>query len=105
MPHFHTGHNMPGYMPMNDEPPYAYETFDDAKADLIDELKRAEDHYGMGAESYDRAEQMAEACCNAAEEVNLWSSPDAIHVCSDEPHDLGEVYWIVACSEDCENDE
>ena len=92
--HYHAGCNTPGYMPMDDEP-YTFDAFDDAKADLIDTLKRDEDHHAMGDDEYTATE-----CANAAEEVNLWSSPDVIYVASEREHDLGLAYWIVGCAEE-----
>lgn len=72
------GNNMPGYMP-DSEPFTVVGTFDDAKRALIDELKLAED--------YANSEEEAEEYSEAAEDVNLWSSPDTIRVGN-------LVYWI-----------
>lgn len=72
------GSNMPGYMP-DSEPFTVVGTFDEAKRALIDELKFAED--------YANNEEEAEEYCHAAEDLNLWSGPDSIHVAN-------LVYWI-----------
>lgn len=98
--HYHVGHNVPGYLPMDDEPPFPYESFADAKAALIEDIKFAE-----GCED---DEDAAENFCAAAEVVNLWSGPDSI-VIDDRPgspHSLGVAYWIIECeSWECEPEE
>jgi hypothetical protein len=101
MLHYHIIKNTPGYMPWSDEAPYAYSRFADAKSALIDELKRDEDSYAMEDD-----EDMAEACCHAAEDVNLWSSPDVAYVVTERPHDLGIAYSVTECTEtECTDDE
>lgn len=72
------GNNMAGYLP-DSEPFTVIGTFEDAKQALIDELKFQEDY----AANEDEAEEFAEA----AEDVNLWNSPDSISV-------VDRVYWI-----------
>lgn len=72
------GNNLAGYMP-DSEPYVVVGTFDDAKRSLIDTLKFEED--------YASNEEDAEAYSEAAEDVNLWSSPDTVYV-------SGRAYWI-----------
>lgn len=65
---FVAGWNMPGYMP--DGEPGGFDTFAEAKAYIIDELKQAEDDAGERGD-----EEAAEEYCHTAEDVNLKSSP------------------------------
>lgn len=60
--------NMPGCLPEME--PMEFETFDEAKRAIIDELKAAEDR----AESEDEAEDF----CSLAEDVNLESRPFSV---------------------------
>ena len=48
MTNYAVGWNMPGYMP--DTEPYVHATFEEARADVIEELNRAIDDYGEEAE-------------------------------------------------------
>ena len=85
------GQNVPGYLPMADEP-YLCTTFDDAKRALIAEMDRSADH----AAECDKSAH-ADAIDAAMQAVNLWSSPDSTIVTDPErEHDLGISYWIVA---------
>lgn len=76
-PRYVVGWNLCGYMP--DSEPAEVEDFETAKRCLIDDLKRAEED----AES----EEEAEDYCHAAEDVNLWSTPQTVIV-------RGCAYWI-----------
>jgi len=72
------GWNMPGYMP--DSEPSAFETFDEAKRYIIEELKRCEDEAD--------AEAVAEYYCARAEDINLESDCFSVRV--------GFYVWWVA---------
>lgn len=61
MTHYHAYYNTAGYMPNNDEPLYPFDSFEDAKRDLIHTLLRIED-----MESVD---PIAQALSDAAKEV------------------------------------
>lgn len=86
------GQNMPGYLPMDDEPPYVYDTADEAKRALIDEMLRDADFADQGGEH-----TLAECLSNEAEDLNLSdvSGGFSTIVCDpDREHDLGTCYWI-----------
>lgn len=85
MPNYAVGHNLPGYLPESDV--WVTDDFAHAKAMLIEDLKRAEDHHGMGDN-----EDSAEECCHAAEDVNLWSSPGTLYAAN-------LAWWIVETDE------
>lgn len=80
------GHNMPGYLP--ESTVSVVETFEEAKAILIHDLKFQED--------YAADESEAEDYCAAAEDVNLWSSPDSIYVGSHPEL----AWWIMETDEE-----
>lgn len=104
--HYHAGHNIPGYLPMDDEP-YAYSTFADAKTSIIDDLDRAGDHYYAAGEDEDER-GLGDDYSAAMEELNLNNGPewDTYLPTSTSEHDLGEHWWIVQCSEpDCMDDD
>ncbi len=73
------GWNQPGYLP--DNAPDDFETFEDAKAFIIGELKLAEDSAAT--------EDIAESLCHLAEDVNLESAPFTTPEAAD-----GYVYWV-----------
>lgn len=103
--HYHAGCNVPGYMPMADEP-NIFATFDEAKSYMLEELDRAGDHmFDGGTDEEERG--LADEYSAAMEDLNLDSGPgwDAFLPSSTSEHDLGVHYWIVQCSEDCEVDE
>lgn len=83
------GQNIPGYLPMADEPTL-FTTHDDAKRALIDVILNAADNAAcMDNETH------AESLSAAAEDVNLWSGDDYTIVTDPErKHDLGIAYWI-----------
>lgn len=88
--HYHYGQNIPGYLPMADEPNIA-EDFDSAKRCLISDMDRVADQEAMAEDG----EAYAEEISAAMEDVNLWSQPDAIHVSDPKrEHDLGLAFWI-----------
>ena len=61
--------NLPGCLP--EMAPMEFETFDEAKRAIIDELKSREDQADD--------EEEAEDFCHLAEDVNLESSPFAVY--------------------------
>ena len=75
--------NMPGCLPEME--PATFESFDEAKRFLIDEMKTQEDIYGCEGDSENDAEEF----CHTAEDVNLWSSPCCTDIMPD-----GYVYCI-----------
>ncbi len=83
---FAVGHSVPGYMPKDVA---VVETFAEAKAVLIWDLKFQE--------NYADSEGLAEDFCSAAEDVNLWNSPQ------DTDELDGEVWWIMNSDEDAED--
>lgn len=88
--YYAVGHNVAGYMPECDV--VVFESFDDAKRYLIDEMLRAAD--------YAETETIAEDLTNSAEDVNLWSSPDFVYVeMIDSPHCIPTAWWIVETDE------
>lgn len=98
MPNYAVGSNVPGYLPDGDGPTYITDSFEDAKRYLIHEIKFQE--------NYADDEDAAENFCAAAEEVNLWSSPQSITV-DDDPtgsHSLGRAFWIMETDEEVEDD-
>lgn len=79
------GWNMPGYMPEMEGS--EFDSFDDAKQFIIDELKSLEELAGEDADNAreegdnagaDSLEETATEYCHAAEDVNMWSSPNTI---------------------------
>lgn len=88
---FFTGHNTPGYLPDTDQPAHEFRTFEDAKLALLSDLEFATDY----AADEDEAEEFS----SAAEDVNLWSGPDSVHIDS-----VNTVYWIVEDMTDEERD-
>lgn len=78
---FVAGWNMPGYLPEME--PAGFETFDEAKRFIIDELKSVED-----STAADGNETAAEEACSLAEDVNLESGPFTTGEVE------GYVYWV-----------
>lgn len=76
--------NMPGYLP--EAEPAEFETFDEAKRYIIDELKEQEDRHGGELEDEDSAATL----CFAAEEANLESGPFETGEMPD-----GYTYWVM----------
>lgn len=68
------GWNMPGYMPDNE--PASFESFEDAKAYIIETLKRFED------EDAETSEDNATEYCHGAEEINLTSGTFSRQFCA-----------------------
>lgn len=99
--HYHYGQNIPGYLPMADEPNIcsSWEGARDALADDID--RAADDAAGMYQAGDDDGSLMA-SYEGALQEVRDWPAGQDIYVnvCSDDPHDLGVSYWVTACRED-----
>lgn len=95
--HYHYGSNIPGYLPMADEP-YLSETWEGARDALVDEIERA----GDMADVDDYAPGWGDSWTQALEDVRTWDAGKEIYVniCSDSPHDLGVSYWVTACMED-----
>lgn len=85
------GHNLPGYLPESDV--WIVATFDEAKRGLIADIRYAEDSAAMGDD-----EDAAEDLCAAAEDVNLWSSPDYLIA-------AGLAWWIAETDEPVSEDE
>lgn len=105
MMHYHWGSNIPGYLPMADEPNTA-QSWEGARAALLDDMSReAESCYAM-----DDDETIATGVATdvAMGEVRRWETGQDIYVnnATDRPHDLGVAYWLIACNEqDCEVEE
>ena len=79
---------MPGYLPEIE--PAEFDTFEDAKAFIIAEMKSMEDSV--------ETETEAEVYCHEAEDVNLWAECDSPHAHTS--HALfGYVYWVQAETE------
>jgi hypothetical protein len=85
---FSAGWNMPGYMPETD--PQQFDSFEDAREYIADELDRAADHV------YDTDPSLAEAYDQAIRDLNASSGPEwgDILPTSDSEFDLGISYWI-----------
>lgn len=90
--HFHTGHNMPGYLPESDV--FQAETFDEAKACLMEEMQWA-------AESlYDVNEPIgADELEGAQRDLNGSDGPEWGDIAG------GLSWWIVPCTDDCNLEE
>lgn len=98
--HYHWGHNIPGYMPMSDEPNRA-DDWESACTALRTELDIYVDYI---ADSEDDREGLWESATDAFHLLN--QEEDAgphdftLYVASDEPHDLGLAYWVIVCADD-----
>lgn len=79
------GWNMPGYLPDGD--PQQFDSFDEAKCYIIDELKFQEEHNSDAHGNWQEAD--AETYCHRAEDVNLESGPFCTEVMP-----CGYVYWV-----------
>lgn len=95
--HYHWGQNIPGYLPMSDEPNIA-DTFEDARAALLEDVCAAVDHEAMGDEADNPG--MLASLLEAESLIASWTEPDTAYASSTRPHDLGLAFWIVACAED-----
>lgn len=87
------GHNMPGYLPMDDDEPYIYESAEDARNALVDDLHHWRDSVEMGGDQT----ALADAIDDAANEVYNAdvSQGYSVIVCDpDREHDLGQCYWV-----------
>lgn len=108
MTHYHYGQNIPGYLPMADEPNTA-ETFEGARDGLADDVESLIDHYADVDDIHTEAGyagSMSAALHVAAAEIKDWTGPDTTYAASDEPHDLGLAFWITACAEtECMEDD
>lgn len=107
VPHYHAGHNIPGYLPMSDDAPYPAD-WEGARAELLDDLERYADHIAdMVADdptSTRFASLMASVESAIAEVRTADEEKDGaicVNVCSDDAHDLGESYWVQECFENC----
>ena len=65
------GWNMPGYLPESE--PYAYQTWDEAKQALIDELERQAD---MTEPDDEEGQRLADESAGEAEDLNLSNGPE-----------------------------
>lgn len=89
------GHNIAGYLPHDDEPPYPFGTFVEAREACISDMRRIADDIEPGAGD-PFGDHYAESLCAAAEDLNLTSNgpflayvetgPDATHI--------PEAWWI-----------
>lgn len=109
--HWHTGHNVPGYLPMSDEAPMPM-TWNAARDSMVDDLERYADHAaGMvddGNDSDGYGTSLLASIEEAIREVRAADVGDElnVNVCSDGAHDLGENYWLAACQEEeCQEEE
>lgn len=110
MTHWHAGWNMIGYLPEMD-PSYPFESFQDAKASMIDDLERAAENMDSWVEPHecedipcptygdDCPHDLAGGLSLEAEDLNLSNGPgwDAY---------VGNMhYWIAECDErECEGE-
>lgn len=95
MTHYHAGWNMPGYMPEMDAS-YPYESAEDAKEGMIDDLLRHADQADM-VDDHNNAETLS----SLAEDLNLSDVSNGWDGWTDELH-----YWIEECDmTECENEE
>lgn len=107
MAHYHWGQNIPGYLPMADEPNTA-STFDEAKRNLIADMENVADTFAPMSGPIDDWDDgsMGDAIAAAQQDLNLWSTPGTIYAASDRPHDLGLAFWITTCDDpECEVDD
>lgn len=106
MTHYHAGQNIPGYLPMDDVP-YAFDSFDAAKASMIEDLDRSRDAIFEAGETEDER-AIADEYSAAMEELNLCNGPEwSTHLpLTTSEHDLGLAFWIVQCDEEgCQNED
>jgi hypothetical protein len=97
-PHFHVGHNTPGYLPESDVT--MIDTASDAKACLISDLDYAGDYFMSSEDEETRA--LGDEYSAAMEDCNLANVADGYDVylpSSTSEHDLGCHYWITACAD------
>ena len=87
--HWHTGHNMPGYMP--DGEVGTHRDFEDAKASLVDDLTLEADSVEWDEVSDEIIGTIADV--KLATSPGEWATPD------------GYVNWITHCTDEaCEAD-
>ena len=92
--HFHAGWNMVGYMPEME--PATFETFEDARDWMVEEMERWADHL---EDFHDKDSEVAEMI-EAAESLATETGPEWGDIVSN------ESFWINACSEtECQEDE
>jgi hypothetical protein len=107
--HLHVGWNLPGYLPGGDVT--CFETWDDAKQYLIDEMLRHADSIDTWADEHDCDDvpcptygddcpaQKASDVSNTAEELNLENGPEWQGYAGD------LSYWITAVpADDCDEE-
>lgn len=97
--HWHWGSNIPGYLPMADEPNIA-DTWDAARDGLLEDMEHEAD--AAYEEESGETLTMSEAIDAAMIEVRSWETGADIYVnpSSSRPHDLGLAYWVTACAEE-----
>jgi hypothetical protein len=71
---FVAGWNMPGYLP--DTEPFTFDSFEEAKADVIEELRTDVFHLEAADAPLDRIRPFVEAIA----EVESWTEPNSIEV-------------------------
>ena len=97
MNHFHVGWNMPGYLPEME--PYKCETWEAAKALMIEEMDRIGDGLAYGSDDAEDQEEANSLSCEM-EDLNLDSGPEWGAIVRN------TSYWISECSEtECETEE
>ena len=83
------GHSMPGYLPESD--PWAHDSWESAKADLLNTIDRDGDHYQDISTETARGDEwatLAEECSGVMEDLNLSNGPEWSTI-------VGNVaYWI-----------
>lgn len=96
--HYHAGHNIPGYLPMEDDPA-TYATYQDARDALLEDMDRHAD----GAADMDDGALLVHELEAAMEDVRAWETAEDSYTIVTDPtreRDLGTAYWITACTED-----
>lgn len=99
MTHYHVDHNLSGYLPMSDEHAI-FSDWQDALNYLRDELMQL-DHYGTDDESPEFLSAQLE---DAEQNFNRATYGDDVSVpilFTDDVYALPEIYWLVACNDDC----
>lgn len=104
--HWHEGQNVPGYLPMDDDAPYCFETFSDAARSMQDRLEREADF--LCSSDYEETRALGDEYAAAQADLTYASGPDWLVYLpsSTSAHDLGLAFWITSCQEDdCTNEE
>jgi len=111
--HYHAGQNLPGYLPMDDEP-FTFLTFADARDSLADDMARNADSEESWVEEHDCDDipcpTYGDSCgWNAAQNIR-GAIEDLLAQGPAEQEWVGYggnlAYWIVSCHEDgCLTDE